>query len=98
MPTIEKGRAPFAALGVEGDTYYFRRYGERTVFKIRHFRRIEMERLAPLSYWHNGYQKQDGRIDWVRAKWDVIEQCQARGDQLVRRLTGVGDWNQHAVR
>ena len=90
MRTIEKGRAPFTALGVEGDTYFFRRYGERDVFKIRHFRRVEMERLAPLSYWQETYHRDSGcGIDWVRAKWDVMAQCQARGDRLVRRLTRV---------
>ena len=81
-----KDEAPFAALGVEHGVYYFKRFSHHDVFSIQHFRRIDMERLAPLSYWQEVYQKERGGIDWVQAKWDVMAKCETRGDRLVRRL------------
>lgn len=77
---------PFAAIGVKLGTYYFRRYDKGDFLTIRHFRRIDMERLAPIAYWRRTYSGDSGRIDWVRAKWDVIALCEGRGDGLVKHL------------
>lgn len=91
--SLDVPRLALYALGHKEKDYFFTSTENQQIISITSFSEADFLRLMPLEYWEATYPSSSmSRVDWTKAKSNLMQACRLRGLFSGRKVRGTGAW------